>query len=489
MNHVLNILQNTALTYKQQLLQLAGQAENTLQVLNIDGDTQELLNKNIICSMFEGNAPYRPRYIIPDYEKLLSEGCSFLDLQPPEDIWEATNNLLIFYNHVPSITSFPVFLGNLDSLLNPFIKDEKEAYRAITLFLKHVERVFTDSFVHANIGPYETKAGKILLQVMDELQSDIPNLTLKYDKEKTSEEFLELCLKNAMNGSKPSFANHKVFTEDFGTEKYAIASCYNGLLIGGGGHTLVRLVLSRLAQDSENREDFLEKKLPYAAKKMLGYMDERIRFLTEDTSFFKTNFLVQEKFINKELFKGMFGIVGLAEAVNHILQLENREGRFGHCQEADQLGLLITKKLHELVKNHGDHIILHAQVGIDTDTGISPGCRIPVGEEPEIFRHIIQSAPFHQYFPSGIGDIFVFEETYKKNLSALGNIVDGAFSSGMRYLSLYGSDCDVVRVTGYLVKKSQVEKLEKGEAVKNNSTVFGMGAKNGSRAFDRKLRG
>ncbi|MGL5542218.1 MAG: glycyl radical enzyme domain-containing protein, partial [Fusobacteriaceae bacterium] len=292
MNHVLNILQNTALTYKQQLLQLAGQAESTLQVLNIDGDTQELLNKNIICSMFEGNAPYRPRYIIPDYEKLLSEGCSFLDLQPPEDIWEATNNLLIFYNHVPSITSFPVFLGNLDSLLNPFIKDEKEAYRAITLFLKHVERVFTDSFVHANIGPYETKAGKILLQVMDELQSDIPNLTLKYDKEKTSEEFLELCLKNAMNGSKPSFANHKVFTEDFGTEKYAIASCYNGLLIGGGGHTLVRLVLSRLAQDSENREDFLEKKLPYAAKKMLGYMDERIRFLTEDTSFFKTNFLV-----------------------------------------------------------------------------------------------------------------------------------------------------------------------------------------------------
>ncbi|MGL5542511.1 MAG: glycyl radical enzyme domain-containing protein, partial [Fusobacteriaceae bacterium] len=216
---------------------------------------------------------------------------------------------------------------------------------------------------------------------------------------------------------------------------------------------------------------------------------ERIRFLTEDTSFFETNFLVQEKFINKELFKGMFGIVGLAEAVNHILQLENREGRFGHCQEADQLGLLITKKLHELVKNHGDHIILHAQVGIDTDTGISPGCRIPVGEEPEIFRHIIQSAPFHQYFPSGIGDIFVFEETYKKNLSALGNIVDGAFSFGMRYISLYGSDCDVVRVTGYLVKKSQVEKLEKGEAVKNNSTVFGMGAKNGSRAFDRKLRG
>lgn len=489
MNPVLNILQNKTLTYKQQLLQLAGQAESTLKVLNTDEETDELLNKNIICSMFEGNAPYRPRYIIPDYEKLFRDGCLFLDLEPPKDIWEATNNLLIFYNHVPSITSFPVFLGNLDSLLDPFVEDEKEAHKAITLFLKHVERVFTDSFLHANIGPYDTKVGRILLQVMDELQSDIPNLTLRYDKDKTSKEFMELCLKNAMNGSKPSFANHKMFSQDFGTEKYAIASCYNGLLIGGGGYTLVRLVLSRLASESLDRKDFLEKSIPHVVQKMLGYMEERIRFLTEETTFFKTNFLVKEEFLKKELFKGMFGIVGLAEAVNHILKSENREERFGHSEEADILGLEIIKKVHDLVKNHGDNIILHAQVGIDTDFGVSPGCRIPVGDEPEIFKHLVQSAPFHQYFPSGIGDIFVFEETYKNNLPALQNIVDGAFKSGMRYISLYGSDCDVVRVTGYLVKKSQVNKLENGEVVKNNSTVFGMGAKNGSKAFERKLRG
>ncbi|MGL5126400.1 MAG: YjjI family glycine radical enzyme, partial [Fusobacteriaceae bacterium] len=478
----------TTLTYHQQLLQLAGQAESTLQVLNVDKETDELLNKNIICSMFEGNAPYRPRYIIPDYEKLFTDGCEFLDLQPPQDIWEATNNLLIFYNHVPSITSFPVFLGNLDTLFEPFIQDEKESYKAISLFLKHVERVFTDSFVHANIGPYETKAGRILLEVMNELNSDIPNLTLKYDKDKTSKEFTELCLRNAMNGSKPSFASHKTFTEDFGTERYAIASCYNGLLIGGGGHTLVRLVLSRLAEDSVSKEEFLENKVPYAVKKMLGYMDERIRFLTEETTFFKTNFLVKEEFIKEELFKGMFGVVGLAEAVNHMFGLENNKDRFGHSEAADEFGLAIIKKINEIVEAHGDHIILHSQVGIDTDTGISPGCRIPVGDEPEIFKHLIQSAPFHKYFKSGIGDIFVFEETYKNNLPALQNIVDGAFKSGMRYISLYGSDCDVVRVTGYLVKKSQVQKLEKGEVVKNNSTVFGMGAKNGAKAFERKLR-
>lgn len=47
----------------------------------------------------------------------------------------------------------------------------------------------------------------------------------------------------------------------------------------------------------------------------------------------------------------------------------------------------------------------------------------------------------------------------------------------MRYFSAYGSGSDVVRVTGYLAKRSEIEKLEKGEAVVNNATVFAMGQK------------
>ena len=67
MEQVLNIIKNETLTYNQQILQLAGQAESTLNVLNIDEETKNLLDKEIICTMFEGNAPYRPRYIIPNY--------------------------------------------------------------------------------------------------------------------------------------------------------------------------------------------------------------------------------------------------------------------------------------------------------------------------------------------------------------------------------------------------------------------------------------
>lgn len=496
MEQVLDIIKDTTLNYKQQVLRLAGEAENTLNVLNIDEETKDLLDKNIICNMFEGNAPYRPRYIIPNYDLLMEKGCKFLDLDLPSDIWEATNNLLIFYKHVPSITSYPVYLGDLDTLLDPFITDEEEAYKAIKLFLKHIDRTLTDSFVHANIGPKDTKAGRLILKAMDELQCAVPNLTVRYDKDITSEEFAKLCALTSLSTAKPSFANHKMDVKDFGTERYALASCYNGFLIGGGGHTLVRLMISNLAKEADSIEDFIENKIPQVSLKMLDYIDERVRFLLKESAFFKSNFLVLEGFIKEELFTGMFGMVGLAEAVNHLLNATQKEDRFGHSKKADELGLRIIKKINEVVSSYkskyttafdGMHL-MHAQVGMNADFGISPGCRIPVGEEPELFKHILQSAPFHKYFYNGIGDIFVFEETYKNNPEALINVIDGAFNAGIRYISTYSGGCDVVRVTGYLVKKSEVAQLEDGNAVKNNATVFGLGQKYAGKAFDRRLR-
>ena len=95
MNQVLEIIKNETLTYNQQVLQLAGYAGNSIEVFNIDEDTKKLLDAEIICTMFEGNTPYRPRYVIPNYEVLMEKGCEFLSLEPPTDIWEATNSLLI----------------------------------------------------------------------------------------------------------------------------------------------------------------------------------------------------------------------------------------------------------------------------------------------------------------------------------------------------------------------------------------------------------
>ena len=496
MDRVLEIIKDESLTYHQQVKALSYFAESVIEPLNVDEETKKLIEEEVLCTMFEGNAPYRPRYVIPDYSKLMENGCKFLELDKPEDIWEATNSLLILYKHIPSITTLPVYLGNLDELLEPFIKDEVEAKKAIKLFLKHIDRTLTDSFVHANIGPKATVAGRLILEGIDELQCAVPNLTMKYDRDITDREFMKLCAKVTLSTAKPSFANHKMDIESFGTDRYAIASCYNGFHIGGGGYTLSRIKLNVLAKKAKSIDDFMENILPFAAGKLLAYIDERTKFLVEETTFFKTNFLVKEGFINQDLFTGMFGIVGLAECVNHLLGAEILSESFGHNEKADKLGLEIIEKLNKIVNNHdakyvkcfGGHHVLHAQVGTDFDSESSPGCRIPVGQEPEIFKHIIQSAPFHKYFFNGIGDIFIFEDTYNDHPEALIDIVNGAFASGIRYISAYGSGADVVRVTGYLAKKSEVERLEKGEAVLNNASVFAMAAKKNCKAFDRKLR-
>lgn len=495
MNQVLNIIKDTQLTYEQRVVALAKEAENSISPLNLNEDTKEWIKEGIICDLFEGNAPYRPRYIVVDFEKFMKEGSKFLELKKPEDIWEATHNLLILYKHIPSITTMPVYIGNIDYLLDPFVENEEESYKAIKLFLNHIDKTITDSFCHGNIGPKETKAGYLILRAINELDNPTPNITIKYDEELTSQNFALEAAESSLHKSKPSFANHRQFSEDLNGD-YAIVSCYNGLKIGGGAYTLVRSRLGRLAKKAKDRNDFLENVLKDLVSRMTSFMDERIKFLVEETSFFEKNFLVVEGLIKKENFTGMFGVVGLAECVNTLLTKENINKRFGQDDEANEFGELIIEKLEGYLKEHKNkhcifsngQFLLHAQVGLDTDSGESPGCRIPVGEEPELVEHLIQSAPFHKYFPSGIGDIFIFEETAKKNLDYVLDIVKGAFNSGMRYLSFYANDCDVVRVTGYLVKKSEIEKLEKGDAVLRDTTVLGMGARNNMKAFDRKKR-
>lgn len=207
---ILETIKSKTLTYEQKIVALARLAENSLSVLKKTDKLKEYMDKKIICDLFEGEAPYRPRYIVPDYEKFMKQGSKFLNLDVPTDIWEATHNLLILYKHVPSITTMPVYIGNIDYLLEPFIKDENEAYRAIKLFLKHIDSTITDSFCHGNIGPEDTKAGRLILKAMEELQLPTPNITLKYS-DKTSDDFAINCIKTAMVTAKPSFANDKIF--------------------------------------------------------------------------------------------------------------------------------------------------------------------------------------------------------------------------------------------------------------------------------------
>ena len=180
MNGVMQIIKNSKLTYRQRLYSLAKAAENSIAPIQLSKKAQYFADNGIIYDMSEGNAPYRPRYVVPDYEKFLKQGSKFLILAPPSDIWEAVSNLLILYHHVPSVTGLPVYIGHLDRLLEPFVDDENEARKAIYMLLMHIDRTVSDSFCHCNIGPVDTCAGRIILELTEEMQRPVPNMSMIY---------------------------------------------------------------------------------------------------------------------------------------------------------------------------------------------------------------------------------------------------------------------------------------------------------------------
>lgn len=57
-----------------------------------------------------------------------------------------------------------------------------------------------------------------------------------------------------------------------------------------------------------------------------------------------------------------------------------------------------------------------------------------------------------------------------------------------RYITTYLKNTDLIRVTGYLVKKSEVERFRKGEAVLRDTTWYGSGTDECANVFDRQLR-
>ena len=193
----------------------------------------------------------------------------------------------------------------------------------------------------------------------------------------------------------------------------------------------------------------------------------------------------------------MYGLVGLADCVNILFEKEGLEGRFGHDEKANDLGVEIMEMIREFNMKHenrycevsGGHFLLHAQVGLAEDQNVTPGTRIPIGEEPEeLIDQLMVLNKFHKYFVSGTGDIFPIDLTVHRNPEYVLDIIKGAFRMDLRYLSFYSSDSDVIRVTGYLVKRSEMEKLDKGLAVLQNTTGLGLGASKNGHILERKVR-
>ncbi len=479
-----DLVDDPRLTYRQRMHRLAVLAENFLEPPPVSAACAEALDKRVICDLYEGNAPHRPRYVLPDYATLLSRGSEFLELEPVLDLDEALNTLLIVYTQVPSITGYPVWLGDLDTLLEPYVEGvtDAELHRRLRLFWIALDRILPDAFTHANLGPHDTRVGRMALRLERELLQVVPNLTLKVDPDLTPDDLVRDAVETVFACGKPHFVNHPMMVADLGPS-YGVASCYNSLRAGGGSHTLVRLNLTEVAlRHQGSRESFLDELLPHYVELTAELMEARIRHLVEESGFFEHSWLVTEGLVHLDRYSAMFGVYGLAEAVGLVLEHEGITARYGHDEVANELGREVLRRVAELVaarpmpycQGYDGRALLHSQSGIDSDVGVTAGCRIPVGEEPGLLQHLQAVTPNHALFPAGISDVLAFDETARRNPAAVVDVIRGAFRTGMRDFTFNLDSNDFIRITGYLVRKSDLAKVEHG--ARHDSTFLGAGS-------------
>ncbi len=480
-DRVLGIITDENLDYKQKKHHLAYIAESTQAYPEVSDEAKKALQEKVICDLFEGHAPYRPRYVLPDYKHALKKGVSYLELEPPTDLDEAINFLSILYIQVPSITGYSVYLGNIDQLLLDYVGDlpEEDIYKKMKLFWRFIDRTLPDAFVHANIGPEDNVIARVILRIEREVKQVVPNLTLKYDSEKTSDEFLTNAVKTVFEVAKPHIANHKMTASDFKGD-YGVVSCYNSLPEGGGSHTLIRLNLKKITDTHiGDTITFLSDTLKKYCEMTLDIIEARTKYLVETVKYFETDFLAKEGIISLDKFSAMFGFYGLAECVDQLMKNNGQNFSYGKHEEANQLGHLILEEMKKIVDSrklpycnaNKGRAFFHSQSGIDIDIEETAGARIPIGKEPDIYSHINTVAPHHHLFSGGISDIFHFDNTVKRNPTAILDIIKGAFRKGMRMFTFNLSDSEFVRITGYLVKRSDLKDFRE-EGSRYGSALF-----------------
>lgn len=480
------IVEDPRLTYRQRVQSLALAAENVLEPPPVSDACAEALEKGVICDMAEGHAPHRPRYTLPDYARALASGSAFLELPPPTTFDDATTFLLATYANVPSITGYPVWFGELDRLLEPFAAelDDVELRARLRRFWVLLDRLHPDAFAHANFGPDDGRVVRAALRVHREARQVVPNLTLKVDPSRTPRSLLDDAIETVVEVGQPHLVNHSMMVADLG-ERYGVVSCYNSLPIGGGAHTLVRLNLREAARlHAGPASNFVTATLPGVVELTAELMESRIRYLVEHARFFEHSWLATERLLSLDRFTAMFGLVGLAECVHHLLSLDGIDARYGHDDVADDLAHTIVRAAAELVEARdmpyceatGGHALLHSQAGLDVDVDLTPGSRLPAGDEPDLYRHLTAVAPNHRWFPAGVSDIVRLDETVGDNVAAPVDIARGAFGLGMRDVTFEVANGEFVRITGYLVRRSELAKVGAGDGVRHSSSVLGAGS-------------
>ncbi len=476
------VLHSHELIYEQKRDALAGFARNAMAYPALSTEARSLIEEGVICLLNEGAAPYHPRYAAPLYDRLLKNGSAFLELKPAADLYDATASLITAYKYIPC-EGLPVFIGRIDELLEPYMDtvSPQEARKIMRSFWLLVDRLNPSAFVHANIGPQKTRIGELLLDIERELKT-ITNLTLRYDPQVTPHDFALKAVGNALELTKPYFLNHASMIRDWG-EDYVIASCYNAMRLGGGIFTLVRVNLKEMVKLAEpSIDDLLKRVIPRVAEKQMEVIQSRTRTIVEDVGWFDQNYWIDEGLLEKDKFTAYAAVYALAEGVNDMMaRLGRPQARYGQDSQANQLATDMVYAMHHALKGisvpycagWNDTACFHAQVGIGTDVGVTPGVRIPSGEEPELYEHLRTEGSVESLIEGGTSTILEFDQTAAGNPEAVLDIIKGAFKEGVRDLSIGSANSEFVRVTGYLIRRSDLETAKAHKALRHSSSIRG----------------
>ena len=204
-------------------------------------------------------------------------------------------------------------------------------------------------------------------------------------------------------------------------------------------------------------------------------VDARSKFIVEQAGFFTSSFLVKEGLLDLNKFTAMAGVFGLYECV------QNFSGKLGKVAEAEKLAEEIVKRAYVLVKQHSaaycggtaGRLGFHAQSGIDTDKRTTAGVRIKPGEEPELIEQLRIAGRLHKYFDTGASEICVFDQTAKGNLPGVMKLISGALKNGIRTLAINSADSELVRITGYIVKKTDINRYQAGKQIREDIVKLG----------------
>lgn len=76
MDDVMRIIKDPRMTYRQRIIALANAADNSVEPIRLSEKAQWFADRGIIYNMNEGQAPYRPRYVVPDYDRFMRQEAS-----------------------------------------------------------------------------------------------------------------------------------------------------------------------------------------------------------------------------------------------------------------------------------------------------------------------------------------------------------------------------------------------------------------------------